>query len=109
MRRTDQGLGADVLRHEVRMLPEPIAGAFDLHDDRMVQQAVQQCGCDDGIAEHLAPFGEATVGRQDHRAAFVTGVDQLEEQVAPAGDHRQVPDLVDNQQREATVEADLLA
>ena len=40
------------------MLAEAIAGAFDLDDDGMVEEAVQQGGGDDGVAEDLAPFGE---------------------------------------------------
>ena len=39
------------------------------------------------FAEHLAPFGKAAIGGQDHGALFVAGVDQLEEQIAAAG-HR---------------------
>jgi len=34
---------------------------------------------------------------------------QLKEQIAPARDHRQVTDLVHDQQREPAEEADLLA
>ena len=103
----DQSLGSDVLGHEVGVLAKSIACALHLHDDGVVQQSVQQGGRDDGVAEHLAPFGEAAVGGEDHGAALVAGVDQLEEQVAAAGNDRQVTDLVDYQQSEATVEADL--
>lgn len=75
----------------------------------MVQQSVQQGGCNHRIAEDLAPFCEASVRRQDHGALFVSDVDQLEEQVgAPAGD-RQISDLVDDEQRGAGIEADLFA
>ena len=35
------------------MLAHAVAGAFDLHDDGMVQQAVEQGGGDDGVAEHF--------------------------------------------------------
>ena len=47
----------------------------------MVQQAVEQCGGDHGVAEDLAPFREAAVGGEDHGRAFVAGVDELEEEV----------------------------
>ena len=90
------------------MLAETIAGAFDLDDDGMVEEAVQQ-GCrDDGIAEDLAPFGEAAIGGEDHRPFFVAGVDELEEEVGAAGGDRQVADLVDDEQAGAAVEAELL-
>ena len=91
------------------MLAHAVAGAFDLDDDGVVQQPVEQRGGDDGIAEDLAPFGEAAVRGEDHSAALVAGVDELEEQVAAAGDDGQVSDLVDDQESEAAEEADLLA
>ncbi|MNL45218.1 hypothetical protein D3C87_1678490 [compost metagenome] len=50
-----------MLRHELRMLPEPVTGSFNLHDNSMVKQSIQQRRCDDGIAEHIAPFCEAAV------------------------------------------------
>jgi hypothetical protein len=40
---------------------QAVAGAFDLDDDGMVEQPVEQRGGDDGVAEDLAPFGEAAV------------------------------------------------
>ena len=42
---------------------QAVAGAFDLDDDGVMQQPVEQRGGDDRIAEHLAPFGEASVFR----------------------------------------------
>ena len=96
-------------RDEIGVLAQAIAGALDLDDDGMVEQPIEQRGGDDGIAEDLAPFGEAAVGGEDHRALLVAGVDELEEQIAAAGDDRQVADLVDDEQREAAEEADLLA
>lgn len=74
-----------------------------------MEEPVQESGGDDGAAEDLAPFGEAAVRGQDHRAFFVAGIDQLEEQVATAGRHRQVSDLIDDEQRCAAEEADALA
>jgi hypothetical protein len=43
------------------------------------------------------------------RAALIAGVDEPEEEIASAGRHREVADLIDDQQGEATEEADLLA
>ncbi len=74
-----------MLGQELGVLAQPVAGAFDLDDGGVVQEAVEQCGGDDGVAEHLAPFGEAAVGGEDHGPLFVSGVDQLEEQIAAAG------------------------
>jgi hypothetical protein len=105
----DESLGADVLRDQVGVLAQPVAGPFDLNHHGMVEQAIEQRGGDHGTAENLAPLGEATIGGQDHRAALVARVDQLEEQVATAGDDRLVADLVDDKQRKPAVEADFLA
>jgi len=53
------------------MVSEPVAGAVDLDDDGMVQQPVEERGGDDGVAEDLAPFGEATVGGKNHRPLLI--------------------------------------
>ena len=55
------------------MLTQAIARSFDLDDDGVVQQPIEQRGGDDGIAEHLAPFGEATVRGEDHARLFRSG------------------------------------
>ncbi len=65
--------------NEVGMLAHAIAGALDLNDDSMVEQPVEQRGSDDRITEDVAPFGEASVGSEDHGTLFVAGIDQLEE------------------------------
>ena len=77
------------------MLAEPIARPLDLDDDGVMEESVEQRRGDDRVAEDVAPFGEAAVGGEDHRTLFVAGIDQLEEQVATAGDDRQVADLVE--------------
>src|SRR6056297_1526329 len=77
--RRDGGVRAGVLRNEIGMGAKAVAGALDLDDDGVVQQAVEQRGGDDGIAEDLAPFGEAAVGGEDHGAPFVASVDELED------------------------------
>ena len=90
------------------MLAHAVAGALDLHDDGMMEQPVEQRSGDDGVAEHLAPFGEAAVGGEDHGALFVAGVDELEEQIAAAWRDRQVSDLVDDEQCRPAQIADAL-
>ena len=70
------------------MLTQAIARALDLDHDGMVEQPVEERGGDDGIAEDLAPFGEAAVRGEDHGALFVAGVDELEEEIAAAGNDR---------------------
>ena len=50
-----------MFKHQFGMLPQAVAGTFDLHDDGMMEQSVEQRGGDDGIAEDIAPFCEAAV------------------------------------------------
>lgn len=100
---------ARVLRDQIGVVAQPIAGAFDLDHDGVVQQPIKQGGGDDRIAEHLVPFCEAPVRGQDHGAFFVAGVDQLEEQVGAAAGDGQIPDLVNDEQRGSGIEADLFA
>ena len=106
--RRDGRVGADVFGDEVGVFAQPVAGAFDVDDDGVVEQSVEQGGGDDGIAEQLAPFREAAVGGEDHGALLVAGVDELEEQVGGAAVDGDVADLVDDEQRGAGEEADLL-
>ena len=86
---------------------KPVAGAFDLNDDGMVEQAVEQRGGNDGIAEGLAPFGKAAVAGEDHGAFFIASVHQLEEEVGTAVGDGQIADLVDDQVRCAVVKTQL--
>ena len=88
-----------MLGHQIGVLTQAVAGAFDLDHHGMMEQSVEQRGGDDGIAEDLAPFGKAAVGGEDHRAFLVARVDELEEQVAAAVGDRQVADLVDDEER----------
>jgi hypothetical protein len=86
-----------VLRDEISVGANAVTGTFDLDDDRMVEKTIEQRGGDDGVAEDLTPFGKAAVRREDHCAAFVAGVDELEEQISAAWDDRQVTDLINDE------------
>ena len=50
---TADGLWPEGFRDEVGVLAQAVAGAFDVHDDGMVKEFVQQRGRDHGIAEHF--------------------------------------------------------
>lgn len=54
------------LGHQIGVLAQPVARPLDLDDDGVVQQPVEKSGGNDGVAEHLAPLGEATIGGEDH-------------------------------------------
>src|SRR4029079_3488211 len=95
--RVDAGSGAEVLRHKICMLAQPVAGPLDLDADSAVKQRIEQGGGDHGIAKDLTPFGEAAIGGEDHGAALVAGIDELEEQISAARDDRQVSDFVYDQ------------
>ena len=73
-----------MLGYKVGVLTELITGAFDLNDDGVVKQPIEESGGDNGIAEDLAPFCEAAVRGEDHGSLFVSCIDELEEQIAAA-------------------------
>jgi len=97
-----------VLGYEISVSSQPIAGTLDLDDHGVVEQAIEQRGGDDGIAEDFTPLGKPPVGCQDHGAFFVTRIDELEEQIGAAGGDRQITDLIDDQQARSNQEADLV-
>jgi hypothetical protein len=107
-RRRDRGVGTRMFGDEIGMGTQAVACAFDLHDDGVVEQSVEECSGDDRITEEVAPLGETPVRGQDHGALFVACVDQLEEEIGAIGGDGQIADLVDDQQGCAAVEADLL-
>jgi len=75
----------------------------------MVQEAVEQRGTDDGIFEDITPLRESAVGGEDHGTLFITGVDELEEEIPNAGVNGQTAGFVDHEERCQTQEADFLA
>lgn len=89
------------------MVAQPVAGFFNLDCAGMVEQSVNRRRCRDGIAEDVTQFGKFPGRSWNHRAFFVPGIDQLEGQVAAAGD-RQVADLANNEQQYLGKETDLL-
>ena len=97
------------LGQQVCVATQAIAGACDLNDDGVMKQPVQKRRRDHRASEDFAPFGKTAVGGEDHRALFVAGVDELEEEIAAARHDGQVTDLIDDQQCWTAVEADPLA
>ena len=59
--------------------------SFDLDNHRVVQQPVHQRGGDDRIDQDFASLGKAVIGREDHGALFIAGVNKLGERVGTAG------------------------
>ena len=63
------------------------------------------------VAEDASPVGDALIGGQQDATGFVTGGDQLKQQMGGLWRHREVAEFVDNQQfgaREAG-QADVLS
>jgi hypothetical protein len=50
-----------MLRYQIRVTSESVACSLDLHDNSMMQQPVEQRGCNDWIAKHLSSFSKATI------------------------------------------------
>ncbi|WP_305036038.1 hypothetical protein [Poseidonocella sp. HB161398] len=60
--RHDGRVCADMFRDQVGMGAQPVAGALDLDDDRVVQKPLEQRRGDDRIAEDLSPLRKSAVG-----------------------------------------------
>ena len=75
-----------------------IAVAADVDDVAPVEQAVEQRGGHDLVAEDAAPLLEALVRGQDGRGMSVAPVDELEEEDRTALGDRQVGDLVHDEE-----------
>ena len=84
---------------EFRVATHAVAVASDVNDVAPVEQAVEQCGGHDLVAEDATPLLEALVGGEHSRGVPVAPVDELEEQDRAALGHRQVADLVHDEQR----------
>ena len=57
---------------KVGMFSKPVAGAFDLHDDGVMQQPVKQSGSEYRVAERITRFSEVAIGGQDRGAFLAT-------------------------------------
>jgi hypothetical protein len=51
-----------------------------------MEEPIEECSGDNVVTKNLAPFCEAAVRGKDHSAFFVSRIDELEEQIAAAGD-----------------------
>jgi len=54
-------MGTGMFGYQIRVMPKAVAGAFNLHHDGMMQEAIKQSCRDHRIAEDITPFSEATV------------------------------------------------
>lgn len=76
---------------------EAVTVSANLDDRSMVQEPVQRCRCQCGIAtEGLFPLPKAQIRRQDDRARFIPLGYDLEEQVRLGLAEREIAYLVDN-------------
>ena len=48
-------------------------------------QPIQQSGGNHGVTKDVGPLSEAAVSSRGYVASLVTGIDQLEKQIAPPG------------------------
>ena len=64
---------------------QAVAGPLDLDDDGVVQEAIEERGGDDGIAEDLAPFGEAAVRREERAIVSPCVLDRWRARLSHSG------------------------
>jgi hypothetical protein len=74
----------------------------------VVQEAIQDGGGEDVVAEDGPPLGDDLVGSNQHAAALVPACDELEEEVRTALLERQVAELVDDEKLGLGVEGQAL-
>jgi hypothetical protein len=62
-RRGDAGERSEteIFGDQIGVLAQAVTGALNVDDDGVVKETVEQRGGDDGMAEEIAPFGEAAV------------------------------------------------
>src|SRR5260221_6249899 len=78
---------------------ESEALAVDADDSGVVKDAIEHRGGEYAVAgEGTIPTAEGEIRGQDHRAALVAPRDHLEEQIGLLAAHRQIADLVEDQQ-----------
>jgi len=63
----------------------PPAGAFDVDDDRVVNETFDERGGDDGVTEIVAELLEIDVRGHERRSGAITGIDDLEEESGVPG------------------------
>jgi hypothetical protein len=81
------------------VVPEAVAVTADVDHVAVVQEAVDERGGHDVVAEDLAPLLEAPIRGEDRGGGLVaSGHELVEEHGAVAGDG-QVADLVDDEER----------
>ena len=77
------------------LLPQSEALSGNRQHVTVVQQPVEYRRGDHRVAEHLAPFADRTVRRDQDAAALVAPRDELEEQVRGVRLEGQVAELID--------------
>ncbi len=83
---------------------EAIALAFNDEEIDVVREAVDEGGDASGIGENGVPVLEDEIGGDDDRAAFVTAIDDFEEQVGSTGVVREITNFVNAEELGASIE-----
>src|SRR5512135_3053668 len=79
-------------------LPEPIALAIHLENVAVVTETIEESRRHPFALEDLAPLAERQVARHQDAAALVAVGEDPEQQLHPASAHRDVPQLITDQQ-----------
>src|SRR5690348_15352262 len=93
--------GAAVKRSAAELVLETVAGSVDREDFAVMEEAVEDGGGDDVVAEELAPAIERYVAGDHQRTPRVAGRDQLKEQIGATSIHGQIAELIHDQKIDA--------
>ncbi len=88
---------------------EAIAPAFNEQQIHVVGEPVDEGGDAGGMGKDGVPVFESTIGAEQNGAAFVTAIDDFEEQVGGAGVVREITNFVDAKDLGAGIEGELTA
>lgn len=64
---------------------EPVTLAFEVENDRLLEEAIQNGGCSWDICNELAPFFDGTVGGHEGGTFLMSAHDDLEEELSRFG------------------------
>ncbi len=70
----------------------------DIDGDGVVQDPIQDRRREHAVAKHRPPGAEALITGQNHRPLLVAARDELEKHVRPRTVHRQIANLINDQQ-----------
>ncbi len=87
-----------LLLHVLFALFQPVALTLDVDDGAMMEHTVEDSGGDGDVGKDFVPLRKSFVRGEDCRDLLIPSGDELKEQVRSLNIHREIADLVDDEQ-----------